>query len=97
MNDQKPCETSVLEIGALNHYSTFPIARLDGLASSLLIGARSHHDGADSAHCKADLIKIVKIAILDPVLRLHALNQLKPRVDKLWIFARGSLEVLYAI
>lgn len=97
LNDQKWRETPSLGIDAFNRRSSFSITWLDRLAYSLSIGARNHHGSANNAHHEASLVKVVKIAVLNPILRLHVLNQLKPRANKLRIFARGSLKVVYAI
>ena len=46
---------------------------------------------------KTGLIKIIKVVILDTILRPYIINQSKPRANKFRIFAGSSLEIVYAI
>jgi hypothetical protein len=57
---------------------------------------RNDHTTADNPHYEARLIKVVEVAILDPVLSAHIGHKLKPFLYKLWVFAEGSLEVVRA-
>ena len=42
-------------------------------------------------------MKIIKVIIFNTILRPYIINQSKPYINKVWIFAGGSLEIIYAI
>ena len=97
MDHEKRRKAPPFRINAFDCRSPFPIARLDGLAFALSIGARDYHRSVNDAHHEAGLIEVVEVAISNAVFRLHVVNQLEPRANELRIFAGGSLKVVYAI
>ena len=97
LDNKKRQEAPPFAIDVLNRRCPFPIARLDCLASSTSIGACYYYRCADNAYYKAGLVEVVEVAVEDAVLRPYVVYKLKLRANKLWIFAEGSLKVVYAI
>src|SRR6266566_1826669 len=55
-----------------------------------------HHIVIDNLYYEACLIEVVKVLLLDRILRTYIDHQLEPRVQYNRIFAEGSLEIVHA-
>lgn len=97
LNNERRREAPPFAIDALDRRPPFPIARLNCLASSTSIGACHYNRCADDAYHEAGLVTVVEVAVVDAVLRPHAVHKLKLRANKLWVFAEGSLKVVCTI
>ena len=84
-------------INVFDYCNLFPVIKLNKHIFTLLINTRNYHSGVNNTYYKTGFIKIIKIVINNTVFYLYIINQFKPRVNKLRIFASGSLEVVYAI
>ena len=78
----------------LNRCCLFLVTRLKLLASTASIGTCNNHVTIDNAHYKACLVEVVKIGVLDAILRAYVGHQPEPVPNNLWIFVEGSLEVV---
>ena len=87
LNSQKQRDILTFAININNSYRLFPITWLYSLNSATLISTRNNYSGYNHAYQKAGLIKVIKIAIYNTILRLYILYQLKPRANQLRIFA----------
>ncbi len=74
----------------------FSITRLQLLVSSAAVGIYNNHCSVDNAHYKAGLVEVVKVGILDAILRPYVLHQLEPLPNKVRVLAEGPLEVVGA-
>ena len=84
-------------INVFDYRNPFPVTRLNKLAFALLISTRNYYWGVNNAYYKTGLIKVIEIVIGNAVFCLYIINQLESRVNKLRIFAGGSLKIVYAI
>ena len=96
LDDQEWRQRETVCAHTLNCSRPFSVTSLKLLSSAFPFQACDDHIAADHAHHEACLVEVVEVAILDAVLRAHVLYQLEPLLDKVGIFAEGSLDVVGA-
>ena len=79
---------------AVDSCCLFPIARLDALWLPDPIRMRDNHLRLDHTHHEAGLVEVIEVAVMDTVFIAHILNQPEPSLQRVGIFAEGSLVVI---
>ncbi len=80
-----------------DNYYLFAIAWLRSSRSIDSIASCNHFRRRYNAHLKVDFVKIIDIVFVNIVLRNRCLYALKPRSNKLRIFAFCSLIIVFTI
>ncbi len=93
--DQERRQYKAVAVHIFNRYCLFPITKLKLLASATSICACNHHIAADNPHHKARFVEVIKVLVLDTVLRTHVDHQPEPHVYKVGVFAESSLEIVH--
>lgn len=94
LHNQERRQHKTIAAHTLDCRGLFAIARLKLFASTTPVGTRDNHAAADNAHHEACFVEVVKIGILNRVFRAHVGHQTEPRVYRVRISAKGSLEVV---
>ncbi len=94
MNDQEWKQYKVVTVYAFDRYSLFSIPRLNLFVSTVSINTYNHYIVIDDVHYKASLVEIVEVIVLDTVFNTYIDYKPKPCIYKLWIFAKGLLEIV---
>ncbi len=75
-------------------YNPFLIIRLNFFISVISINIHNHYIVINDIYYKVYFVEVVKVVVLDIVLRIYIGYKLKPYVYKVWIFVESSLEIV---
>ena len=95
LEDQVQRYYKAVATNTLNCCSLFLIAQLKNLMSALLIGTYNNYTTADNTYYKASFIKVVEVYVVNCILCIYIVYQLKLYVYKPRIFIESPLLIIY--
>lgn len=93
--DDERLDRLAFRIDRLNHCNPFPVSRLHWFRLWMPFCTCDNYSACNYTHKKASLVKVIDIIWLDAVLRDCIRHKPKLIADNRWIFALGSLVVVF--